>query len=123
LFDYFDLHCAKTGYLYPIGFPGANIYSPTPSSLHGIILPVEITMERYLELMRTLPPLVAGVVWDVVNGRITQATVDLAKATSREEFDRYDIVRCVAAANPNYPPLELAIELIHELVETMIVER
>jgi hypothetical protein len=80
-------------------------------------------MERYLELMRTLPPLVAGVVWDVVNGRITQATVDLAKATSREEFDRYDIVRCVAAANPNYPPLELAIELIDELVETMIVER
>jgi hypothetical protein len=82
-----------------------------------------ITMGRYMELMRTLPPLVAGVVWDVVNGRITQATVDLAKATSREEFDRYDIVRCVAAANPDHPPLELAIELIDELVETMIVER
>ena len=78
-------------------------------------------MDRYMELLRTLPPLVAGVVWDVVNGRITQSTLDLAQATSKEEFDRYDIIRCVAAANPNYPPLELAKELVDEMVETTVV--
>jgi hypothetical protein len=78
-------------------------------------------MDMYMELMRILPPLVAGVVWDVVNGRITQSTVDLAQATSKEEFDRYDIVRCVAAANPNSPPLELAKGLVDEMVETTVV--
>ena len=78
-------------------------------------------MDRYMELMRTLPPLVAGLVWDVVNDRITQSTVDLAQATSKEEFDRYDIVRCVAAANPNHPPLELAKGLVNEMAETMVV--
>ena len=80
-------------------------------------------MDRYVELMRILPPLVAAVVWDVVNGRITQLTVDLAQATSKEVFDRYDIIRCVAAANPEYPPLELAMGLVDEMVETSVVAR
>ena len=80
-------------------------------------------MDRYVELMRILPPLVAAVVWDVVNGRITQSTVDLTQATSKEEFDKYDIVRCVAAANPEYPPLELAMGLVDEMVETSVVAR
>jgi hypothetical protein len=66
---------------------------------------------------------VAVVVWDVVNGRITQTTVDLAQTTSKEEFERYDIVRCVVAANSSYPPLELAKELVDEMVETAVVAR
>ena len=78
-------------------------------------------MEKYMELMKTLPPRVAAVVWDVVNGRINQLTVDLANAASKEEFDQYDIIRCAAAANPNYPLLELAKELVDEMVETTIV--
>jgi hypothetical protein len=73
--------------------------------------------------MKTLPPLVAAVVWDVVNGRISQSTVDLAQTTSKEEFERYDILRCVAAANPKYPPLELAKELVDEMVETAVMAR
>jgi hypothetical protein len=80
-------------------------------------------MDRYIKLMRTLPPIVAVIVWDIFNARITQSTVDLAQASSQEEFDRYDLIRCVAAANPNYPPLELAKELVDELVETAVVER
>jgi len=78
-------------------------------------------MARYMELIKILPPLVSAVVWDVVNGRITQSTVDLAQATSKEEFDRYDIIRCVAAANPKYPPLELAMGLVNEMIETTAV--
>jgi hypothetical protein len=66
---------------------------------------------------------VAVVVWDVVNGHISQSTVDLALATSKEEFEQYDIVRCVAAANPKYPPLELAKELVDEMVETAVMAR
>ena len=80
-------------------------------------------MDRYMDLMKTLPPLVAAVVWDVVNGRISQSTVDFAQATSKEEFEQYDIVRCVAAANPKYPPLELAKELVDEMVETAVMAR
>ena len=78
-------------------------------------------MDKYIELINTLPPLVAAVVWDVVNGRISQSTVDLAQATSKEEFEQYDIVRCVVAANPSYPPLELAMGLVDEMVETAVV--
>jgi hypothetical protein len=84
---------------------------------------MENSLDRYMVLMSMLPPLVAAVVWDVVNGHITQLTVDLAQATSKEEFDRYDVVRCVAAANPDYPPLELAKSLVDEMVETVVVAR
>jgi hypothetical protein len=84
---------------------------------------MEIVLNKYTELIKTLPPVVAAVVWDVVNGRISQSTVDLAQATSKEEFEQYDIVRCVVAVNPNYPPLELAMGLVDEMVETAVVAR
>ena len=76
-------------------------------------------MEQYLQLMRTLPPLVAGVVWDVVNGRVDENTIELAQATTKKDFDRYDIIRCVVAASPQHPPIELARELVDEMVENM----
>jgi len=36
----------------------------------GIILILEREMTKYLQLMKTLPPLVSVVVWDVINDRI-----------------------------------------------------
>lgn len=87
------------------------------------IIPKEVAMDRYIELLKSLPPLVAAVTWDVVNQHITQTTVDLAQATSTEEFEKYDLVRCIAAANPSHPPLDLAQGLVDEMVETAIVAR
>ena len=80
-------------------------------------------MNQYLDLIKTLPPLVASVVWDVVNGRITQTTVDIAQAASQEEFDSYDLIRCVAAANPKFPPLGLAMSLVDEMAEVSVITR
>lgn len=74
-------------------------------------------MEQYLQLMKSLPPLVSVVVWDVINDRIDESTIKLAQATSREEFDRYDLIRCVVAADPEHPPLDLAKSLVDELLE------
>ncbi len=73
-------------------------------------------MEKYIQLMKTLPPLVAAVVWDVVNGRITTNTVMLANETSNEEYSRYNIIRCLVAANPDYPPIEMAQFFVDELL-------
>jgi len=74
-------------------------------------------MEQYLQLMKSLPPLVSVVVWDVINDRIDESTIKLAQATSREEFDRYDLIRCVVAADPEHPQLDLAKSLVDELLE------
>jgi hypothetical protein len=80
---------------------------------------MEADMDKYLQLMKTLPPLVSAVVWDVVNCRIDENTIELAQATSRTDFDRYDIVRCVVAASPQHPPIDLARALVDEMVENM----
>ncbi|HJR80743.1 MAG TPA: hypothetical protein VJ821_11770 [Anaerolineales bacterium] len=74
-------------------------------------------MTQYLQLMKTLPPLVSVIVWDVINDRIDELTIKLAQATSKEEFDRYDLIRCVVAADPKHPPIELAKSLVDELVQ------
>jgi hypothetical protein len=76
-------------------------------------------MDKYLELMKTLPPLVAAIVWDVVNDRFTLETIELANKTTMEEFRKYDLVRCVAAGNPDYPPLLECKTLVDEMVEEM----
>ena len=73
-------------------------------------------MKKYLELMNTLPPLVAAVVWDVINDRIDEQTIMLAQATTKEDFDRYDVIRCVVAADPSHPPIEMAKLLVDEMV-------
>jgi hypothetical protein len=85
----------------------------------GIIMILEREMTQYLQLMKTLPPLVSVVVWDVINDRIDELTIKLAQATSKEEFERYDLIRCVAVADPKHPPLDLAKGLVHEMVERM----
>jgi hypothetical protein len=78
---------------------------------------LELEMTQYLQLMKTLPPLVSVVVWDVINNRIDELTIKLAQATSKEEFERYNLIRCVVAADPKHPPLDLAKGLVDEMVE------
>ncbi len=76
-------------------------------------------MTQYLQLMKTLPPMVSVVVWDVINNRIDELTIQLAQATTEDEFERYDLIRCVVAADPKHPPLDLAKALVDEMVENM----
>jgi hypothetical protein len=76
-------------------------------------------MTQYLQLMKTLPPIVSAVVWDVVNDRLDELTIKLAQATSKEEFERYDLIRCVVAADPVHPPIDLAKGLVDEMVENL----
>ena len=80
---------------------------------------MEREMTSYLQLMKGLPPLVSVVVWDVINDRIDELTVKLAQATSKEEFERYDLIRCVVAADIQHPPIDLAKGLVDEMVENM----
>jgi len=76
-------------------------------------------MAQYFQLMKTLPPLVSAVVWDVINGRIDERTVKLAQTTTKEGFEQYDVIRCVVAADPKHPPIDLAKGLVDEMVENM----
>ena len=76
-------------------------------------------MTPYLQLMKELPPLVSVVVWDVINDRIDELTVKLAQATSKEEFEKYDLIRCVVATDTKHPPIDLAKSLVDEIVENM----
>ena len=48
------------------------------SRFTGIIMILVKEMERYLQLMKVLPPLVSVVVWDVINDRIDKLTIKLA---------------------------------------------
>lgn len=90
-------------------------------SFTSIISILEREMTRYLQLMKTLPPLVSVVVWDVIHNRINELTIQLAQATSKEEFERYDLVRCVVAADPKHPPIDLAKGLVDEMVEKLVL--
>ena len=89
------------------------------SSFTGIMMILMKEMTRYLQLMKVLPPLVSVIVWDVINNRIDELTIKLAQATSKEEFERYDLIRSVVAADPKHPPLDLAKGLVDEMVENM----
>jgi hypothetical protein len=74
-------------------------------------------MTKYLQLMKMLPPLVSVVVWDVINDRIDELTIKLAQASSKEEFERYGLIRSVAAADPNHAPVDLDKGLVDEMVD------
>ena len=74
--------------------------------------------QKMIELMKTLPPITACVVWDVVCDRITLQTIELAGQATDQEWESYDIVRCIAAGNPEYlPTVEAKV-----LVEIMLAE-
>src|SRR3989304_4431180 len=89
------------------------------SGFTGIIVMLEREMTQYLQLMKILSPLVSVVVWDVINDRIDELTIKLAQATSKEEFEQYDLIRCIVAADPKPPPIDLAKGLVDEMVENM----
>jgi hypothetical protein len=74
--------------------------------------------EKLKQLLQSLPPLTACVVWDVIRGNITAQTIELADVATDEEWAAYDVIRCVAAGNPQYPPFEEA----HALVDIMLDE-
>ena len=82
---------------------------------------MEHEMTPYLQLMKRLPALVSVVVWDVINDRIDELTVKLAQATSKEEFEKYHLIRCIVVADPKHPPIELAKGLVDEMVENMVL--
>ena len=76
-------------------------------------------MAHYIQLMKTLPPLVSAVVWDVINDRIDELTIKLAQATTQEQFEQFDLIRCIVAADPKHPPIDLAKSLVDEMVENL----
>jgi hypothetical protein len=65
----------------------------------------ETEEEKLVRLLKSLPPLVAVVVRDVMNNNITEKTILLADEVSEEEWEKYAVVRCVATGNPKYPPI------------------
>ena len=80
---------------------------------------MELEMAQYFQLMKTLPPLVSAVVWDVINDRLDELTIRLAQATTKDQFEQYDLIRCVVAADPKHPPIDLAKGLVDEMVESL----
>ena len=56
---------------------------------------------EYLDLMRTMPPLVAALMWDVLNDRVTIETIRLADQAMPEEKSASDVVGMLAGANLN----------------------
>lgn len=75
--------------------------------------------EKLSELLETLPPLVACIVWDVVNEHITPKTIELADQATETEWEQYDIVRCIATTNPKHPPLQEAKVLVDMMLEEL----
>ena len=78
--------------------------------------------EKLLRLLEMLPPLVACVVWDVANRQITLKTIELANKASTTEWQQYDIVRCIAAANPDHPPIQEAQVLVDMMMEELTLQ-
>lgn len=72
---------------------------------------------KLFELLEMLPPLVACVVWDVMNDNITLKTIELAGHVSEDVWQQYDVIRCVAAGNPDYPPAQEAQVLVEMMLE------
>ena len=78
--------------------------------------------EKILELLRALPPIVACITWDVANENITLKTIELADTVTEEEWEKYEIVRCVAAGNPEHPPTDEARVLVDLMVEELALQ-
>jgi hypothetical protein len=79
--------------------------------------------KKILDLLKTLPPITACVVWDVISDRVTLQTIELADHATDQEWESYDIVRCIAAANPAYPPKTEAKALVDMMLAEFDVEQ
>jgi len=78
--------------------------------------------ENITELLKTLPPIVACVVWDVLNANITLETIELADRVTEEEWEEFEIVRCVASGNPKRPPIQEAQVLVEMMLEELTLQ-
>ena len=78
--------------------------------------------ENITELLKTLPPIVACVVWDVLNANITLETIELADRVTEEEWEEFEIVRCVASGNPKHPPIQEAQVLVEMMLEELTLQ-
>ncbi|MBU4352807.1 MAG: hypothetical protein KJ939_07065 [Nanoarchaeota archaeon] len=74
-------------------------------------------LPKLARFLSSLPPLVAAVVWDVLNSQITAKTVALADKVTDEEWAKYEVVRIVGACNPKYFRAEEAQVLVWEMME------
>ena len=75
--------------------------------------------EKVFQLVATLPPLPAILVWDVVNDQVSEHTIRLADLASEEEWEQYDLIRCLAAGNPEHPPVQEARALIDLMIDAL----
>lgn len=78
--------------------------------------------EKITELLKNLPPIVACVVWDVLNANITLETIELADRVTEEEWEEFEIARCVAAGNPEHPPIQEAQVLVEMMLEELTLQ-
>ncbi len=78
--------------------------------------------DKTINLLKALPPIVACIVWDVVNENITANTIKLADQVSEDEWQKYDVVRCIAAGNPEHPPIDEAKALVEMMIETIALQ-
>jgi hypothetical protein len=67
-------------------------------------LSYNIAME-YIDLLRTLPPLVAALAWDCLNNHVTKQTIELARSASEQEYKQYALVRMLCAGNIMFPEI------------------
>lgn len=79
-------------------------------------------MDAKFELLKVLPPIIACIVWDVMHENITPETIELADNVTDDEWEQYEIVRCVAAGNPEYPPIEEAQVLVEMMAESLVYQ-
>jgi len=77
---------------------------------------------KIIELLKILPPIVACLVWDVIHKNITPETIELADKVTDDEWEQYEIVRCLAAGNPKHPPLEEAKVLVEMMAEDLVYQ-
>ena len=72
-----------------------------------------------LELLQNLYDPFTALVWDVMNGRVTETTIQLALLMDDEALSEseLDFVKCIANGNPDYPPIDEARALLEELEE------
>ena len=73
--------------------------------------------DRISRFIKTLPPLVAIIVWDVLNGLITESTITLANQATEEEYQAYEIIRFVSVANSQNPPILQARSIVNRMMK------
>lgn len=79
--------------------------------------------KKIIEPLKTLHSITACIVWDVISDRVTSQTIELGDHGTEQEWERYDIVRCISAGNPAYPRTMEAKALVKKLLAEFDVEQ